>query len=428
MNYLIIGAGPAGLAAAVTLHKAQIPFEIVDAGDKVGGIWDIERAETPMYRSAHFISSRPLSGFADFPMPDHYPDYPSHALVQEYIEDFARHHQLGDKARFQTKVLDMQPEGKHWRVRLDDGTEKTYRGVICATGITWHPNLPQFKGEFVGEFIHSFHYKDPEQFRGKRVLVIGGGNSGCDIACDAAREAEKAFISLRRGYYFLPKYIFGMPSDQFKAKFALPNRYLDTQVSQFLLNKVLVGKLENYGLPRPDHNLMESHPIMNSRLLHYLGHGDIQAKKNVAEFRGKTVVFEDGSEEELDLIVAATGYRRSFPFLKAELLGNGTEEKEIEPYLQIFSRQFSNLFFVGGIEVSSAIFGLLSLQGDVIAAYLQARHQANGAFRRFLEEKQHKQVNLRGGRKYIDSLRHQRYVDRKRYQKILHQQLKALRA
>lgn len=425
-KYLIIGAGPAGLASAAALKNAQLDFEIVDAGNKVGGIWDIHRPETPMYQSAHFISSSKLSGFQNFPMPADYPDYPKHELVQAYIESYADHHQLLPHARFQTKVSKATPLGQDWQVHFEDGSHQIYQGIICATGITWHLNMPNFPGHFDGELIHSFHYKDPQQFAGKRVMIIGAGNSGCDIACDAARTADRAFISMRRGYYFLPKYIFGIPSDQFKARYGFPNKYLDTQISQFLLNKVLVGKLENYGLPKPDHKLMESHPIMNSRLLHYLGHGDIQAKPDAQEFCGDKVRFMDGSEEKLDLIVAATGYQRRFPFLEAAWTQGPQQEKETDLYLEIFSRQFDNLFFVSGIEVSSAIYGLLSLQGELLAQYLHARHTQSPAYLRFMEEKAHKKINLKGRNKYIDTLRHQRYVDKKRYQKLLSRQLNAL--
>ncbi|MEM9723776.1 MAG: NAD(P)/FAD-dependent oxidoreductase, partial [Bacteroidota bacterium] len=158
-TYLIIGAGPAGLATAVALKQAGVKFEVVDAGNKVGGVWDINRKETPMYTSAHFISSKSLSGFRDFPMPTSYPDYPSHALVHAYIEDYACHHQLEPYIRFHTKVISARPQGQHWEVGFDDQSCKTYKGVICATGITWHLNLPKISGNFSGEFIHSFHYK-----------------------------------------------------------------------------------------------------------------------------------------------------------------------------------------------------------------------------------------------------------------------------
>ncbi|NET31215.1 MAG: NAD(P)-binding domain-containing protein [Cyanothece sp. SIO1E1] len=425
LKYLIIGAGPAGLATAVALKKAAIPFEMVDAGQKVGGIWDIERGDTPMYDSAHFISSKTLSGFEDFPMPKDYPDYPSHRLVQAYLEAYATHHGLAKNIQFRTSVETVESQGTNWKVAFAGREPGIYQGVICATGITWHQNLPSIEGNFDGTFLHSFDYRDTRIFEGKRVLIIGGGNSGCDIACDAARVAEKAFISLRRGYYFLPKYTLGMPSDLFKHQYKLPSKYLDKKVSEWLLNKVLVGNLENYGLPKPDHGLMESHPIMNSRLLHYLGHGDIVAKKDVATFAGNTVVFTDGTTEQIDVVIAATGYKRAFPFLAESLVPKTEGKQEIDLYLEVFSKQYDNLFFVGGIEVASAVFGLFSLQGALIAAYLKARKNSSNRYQRFLSDKRTKQVNLTGKNKYIASMRHQRYVDKALYQKILQQQLKS---
>ena len=424
-KYLIIGAGPAGLATAVALKKAAIPFEVVDAGQRVGGIWDIERGDTPMYQSAHFISSKTLSGFLDFPMPEEYPDYPNHQLVQAYLESYAAHHQLHSSIAFRTKVIRAEPTGEHWIVAFEGREPKRYQGVICATGITWHLNLPAIEGNFDETFIHSFSYRDPSLFQDKRVLIIGGGNSGCDIACDAARVAKKAFISLRRGYYFLPKYTLGMPSDLFKHKHKLPNKYLDTKISEWLLNKVLVGNLENYGLPKPDHGLLESHPIMNSRLLHHLGHGDIVAKKDVSRFQGKAVSFVDGSTEEIDLIIAATGYKREFPFLPESSMTSQDDKPDVDLHLEIFSRQYDNLFFVGGIEVASAVFGLFSLQGSVVAAAIQGKGKGKTAYQQFLQERQSKRVDLVGKNKYIDSMRHKRYVDKARYQHILQQQLKS---
>lgn len=423
-KYLIIGAGPAGLSSAVALQKENIPFEIVDAGNKVGGIWDINRSETPMYDSAHFISSKTLSAFEDFPMPEHYPDYPSHRLIQAYIELYAQAHQLNSHIRFQTKVIDAIPNDAQWEVTFDDGTSTTYAGIICATGITWYLNFPNIQGEFEGEYIHSFHYKSSDLFKNKRVLIIGGGNSGCDIACDAAKAAERAFISLRRGYYFIPKYLFGTPTDVYKSKFKLP-KYLDVKFSEFLLNKVLVGKLERFGLQKPDHSLMQSHPIMNNRLLHYLGHGDITAKQDIKAFEGKTVIFKDGSREEVDVIVAATGYKRRFPFLNTQYLDLKEENGEIDLYLEIFSKSHNNLFFVGGIEVSSGIYGLLCKQGKLVASYLKAQQNQSPHLSQFQEKKKRDGLNLRGKSKYINTERHARYVDKDHYLSLLQKQLKS---
>lgn len=422
-NYLIIGAGPAGISTAVALKQRGISFDLVEAGENVGGIWDISRSQTPMYQSAHFISSKKLSGFSDFPMPDHFPDYPGHALVQAYLEDYVAHHQLTSHIQTHTRVLNATPEQKRWVVSFEGKDAVSYDGLICATGVTWFKNEPDHVRDFSGQYLHSFDYRDPSLFSWKRVLIIGGGNSGCDIACDAASAAKEAYISLRRGYYFIPKYIMGMPADEYKAKFSLPGK-LDTWISQMMLNKLLVGDLTRYGLQKPDHQLMQSHPIINDQLIHYLGHGDILAKPDVQQIEGQQVTFSDGSKVEVDVIIAATGYKRCFPFLDPNHLDIGGTDQEHDFYLEIFSRKFENLFFVGGIEVSSAVFGLLGLQGQLIASFLA--QESTDKIRQFNHLKNAVRNDSRKGLKMIPSERHRRYVEKTHYRKKLHQAIQSL--
>ena len=210
-------------------------------------------------------------------MPGEYPDYPNHAQALEYLRSFAKVFGLYEFIRFGQAVerAERVEEGD-WRVTLGDGETRTYSGIIVAAGIHWTPNLPELPGEFDGECIHSSRYKSPDILRDKRVLIVGAGNSGCDIAVEAAQHAARTFLSVRRGYHYLPKYVFGRPTDQvgeIGVKLHLPlfiRRPLDR-----LLLKVVVGSPEQYGLPKPDHKLLESHPIVNSQILLALGQGDI---------------------------------------------------------------------------------------------------------------------------------------------------------
>jgi cation diffusion facilitator CzcD-associated flavoprotein CzcO len=403
----IVGAGPAGLTAAAALERRGISFEIVDAGDGVGGIWDIERPETPMYEAAHFISSRTLSGFPGFPMPDDYPDYPRHDQVLRYVRAFADHHDLTRHVRVRTRVdrAEAVDGGLGWRVHFASGETRRWDALVVATGTNWHPYVPAVPGSFDGGQIHSFSFRSAEVFRGKRVLVVGGGNSGADIACEAAREADRAFISLRRGYRFVPKYIFGKPTDVFAhAGPRLPWRFEEI-VFGLLLDKLLVGDLTNYGLPRPDHPLLRTHPIMNTQILHHLGHGDLAYRPEVVELRGPSVRFADGREEEVDLIVWATGYRRRFPFLDEA----GGEEK-LDLYLELFHRVYPTLFFMGLFETDGAAYELFGLQADAMAGYLAARLEAPEVATRFDAVRASARPDLHGGRPYLDTPRNAYYV------------------
>ncbi|MEQ9569019.1 MAG: NAD(P)-binding domain-containing protein, partial [Longimicrobiales bacterium] len=294
----IVGAGPAGLAAAAALKARGLAFRILVAGRGFGGIWDIDRDETPMYESAHFISSKTRSTLPDHPMPPGYPDYPRHDQILAYVRSFAERHDLAREAEFGVRVTSARPEPEGgWSVETDDGRTRRFRALCSAVGTNWHPVVPDVPGPFDGTAFHSFDYRSPDVFRGRRVLVVGAGNSGCDIACDAARSARRAFISLRRGYHFVPKYVFGKPADVFAHEGPPLPAWLERKVFGFLLRRVLVGDVTRFGLPVPDHDLLESHPIMNTRLLHHLGHGDLEVRTDVEALDGDGVRFVDGRRE-----------------------------------------------------------------------------------------------------------------------------------
>ena len=424
-RYCIIGAGPSGLATARAFREAGIPFDVLERNGDVGGIWDMANERTPMYDSAHFISSRTQSAFDGFPMPESFPDYPGWRQIREYIRSFADHHQLRDSIEFGVGVQRVAPAGDApgaWDVTLDSGEMRRYRGVVCATGHNWEPVIPTYAGKFDGESYHSFEYRSLAEFNGKRVLVVGGGNSGCDIACDAAAAASSAFISMRRGYHFLPKHIFGQPTDAFFRS----GPHLPAWLAQPLLAgllRVLIGDLRRYGLPKPDHKVLESHPIVNSQLLHYLAHGDITAKPDVSELRGRTVRFTDGSEEEIDLIVYATGYRASIPVLDESLLPGGAG---VAPFfLNIFHGR-PGLYAVGLFETDGAAYPIVSKQATLIAELIRAEHDSPAVLEWFRKMREGGPPDLHGGIRYLKSQRHAIYVQYDEYVHFLEKSLKKI--
>jgi hypothetical protein len=291
-----------------------------------------------------------------------------------------------------------------------------YDGVIAAVGHNWHPVIPRYPGSFDGQVYHTIDYHSAQELAGKRVLVVGGGNSGCDIACDAATSAEQCWISMRRGYHFIPKHVFGQPTDAFFHHGPqIPNWMAPTLLSALL--RMLVGDLRRFGLPKPDHAPLTTHPIMNTQLLHHLAHGDVVAKPDVAELRGRSVRFTDGSEIEPDIILWATGYRPTIPCLEAG--GIVLSESGANLFLNIFAREHPGLYVIGFFETAGAAYPIVSKQSALLAAVLSAAEHPESRGTKAFEAARAKPRALTGGMRYVSSPRHAFYVQFEDYLKEL---------
>jgi flavin-binding monooxygenase-like protein len=426
VTYCVIGAGAAGLAAARQLQANSIPFEVVERERDVGGLWDASLPHSPVYRSAHLISSKPLTQFPDYPMPEGYPDYPSHAQALEYLRSYARSFRLYDRIRFgRTVERAERVKGTDWQLSFADGETRVYSGLIVAAGVHWVPNLPDVPGKFEGEWMHSSRYKTPDILRDRRVMVVGAGNSGCDIAVEAGQHATRTFLSVRRGYHYIPKYAFGRPIDQVGeagVKLHLP-LFVRRPLDQLLL-KIIVGSPDQYGLPRPDHELLESHPIVNSQILQALGQGDIHPKPDLHELNGREVRFKDGSTEQVDLIIYATGYRVSFPFLEPLHLNSTAGRPDF--HLHVFHPTYDNLFVVGMIMPDSGVWWLMDLQAQAVARYIRALAGNGSGLRKFRDLKQGPRPDLGGGVHYVKSERHRFEVEHASYRRRLRKAIRLL--
>nr|WP_106208330.1 NAD(P)-binding domain-containing protein [Kineococcus rhizosphaerae] len=403
---LVIGAGPAGLAAARALRARDLPYDHVERHG-IGGIWDIDAPGSPMYEAAHFISSKTLSGFEGFPMPEEFPDYPNHRQVLSFLRDFADAHDLTDRVETGVTVTDVtqEPDGR-WLVTTAGGRRRRYGAVVCCTGAQWFPAVPDLPGEFTGTFVHSSTYRNADDLRGRRVLVIGGGNSACDIAVDAARTAERVVLSMRRGYWFIPKHVLGRPSDVF----ASGGPHLPVRVQQFLFSRALTllhGKPSRWGLQDPDHRLFETHPVLNSNLFLALQHGDIDPRPGIAAVDGRTVTFTDGRTAEVDTIIAATGYRHRVPYAQRYF----GDEQHPDLYLTAFSREHEGLFGIGFTETNSGAFKHFDAFAQMIASHLQDRRSNPERYAQFVRFLRTDRPDLSGGIRFDASPRHRGYVD-----------------
>ena len=432
--WAVVGAGPHGLSALKNLLELGLDADGFERDTDLGGNWNFHAENSRVYESTHLISTKPFTQFPDFPMPDAYPDYPSHWQVHRYFRSYAEHFGLLDHLSFNSEVVSVTPApGERWDVTVRDresGVETTrqYAGVVIANGHNWWPKIPQYPGQdtFTGEIKHSADYKSADVVRGKRVLVVGAGNTGCDVAVESAQNAKETFHSTRRGYYYNPKYAFGRPSDQ-TADLLLALR-LPLALRRVMFKSVLrltVGDFEKFGLRKPDHEFFETHPIVNQQLVYYVGHGDIQPKPDIDRLDGSTVYFEDGTSAEIDVIVFCTGYLAHFPFLDDTYLNPEGDHPVLAR--QIFTPATPTLAVSGLIQPDSGQWTIAHWQGMLIATYAALRAQDPVAAQRFYDAiVSETGVRFTGGAEYKDSTRHYYEIAHQEYLRAIERDLQRL--
>ncbi|MEV4256159.1 FAD-dependent oxidoreductase, partial [Spirillospora sp. NPDC049652] len=375
----VIGAGAAGLSAAKALLDHGLEVTVLERGDRPGGLWaqDAPGGTSPAYDSLHLNTSKGRTEFADFPMPARWPDYPSAAMIAGYLADYADKFNVTDRIRFGTTVTAVRRTGPVWEVEAQDGTATTtgeFDAVVVANGHNWDPRWPSpaYPGTFDGVQMHAHDYRNPDVFAGKRVLVVGMGNSAMDIAVDASYVSEgPVLLSARHGAHIVPKYLFGRPADATGGALAvLPWRIRQT-IAQTML-RLAVGTPESYGLPRPAGGLFQNHPTISDTILHRLTHGEVAARPGVERLDGGRVAFTDGTAEDVDVIVWATGYRVTIPFLDRDWLGDDPEALPL--YQRVFHLKDPTLAFVGLMQSTGAALPVVEAQAKLAAAYLGGRY------------------------------------------------------
>lgn len=427
--YAIIGAGPMGLCTARQLKKQGIDFVGFELHSDVGGLWDIDNPHSTMYQSAHLISSKGTTEFREFPMHAEVAPYPHHSEMRRYFRDYARQFRLYDHYQFDTRVVQLQRLDQGWKLISErNGEQREWRfdGVLIANGTLHTPNLPQLPGDFSGELLHSSSYKSADLFAGKRVLVVGCGNSACDIAVDAVHRAASVDLSVRRGYHLLPKFILGKPTDTFGGAIKLPRRL--KQLVDGLLVRALVGKPSQYGLPNPDYRLYESHPVMNSLVLHHIGHGDIRPRGDVTAVNGQRVTFANSEQADYDLILMATGYKLDYPFIARSELNWPEGAGAPRLYLNVFHPEHDDLFMLGMVEASGLGWQGRDEQAELVALYirqLQAGSPTAKALRQTIREQACQRLD--GGYQYLELERMAYYVHKDSYRKRIASHTAALR-
>ncbi|MCQ4212523.1 flavin-containing monooxygenase [Streptomyces longispororuber] len=377
----VIGAGAAGLATVKALLDVGAEPVAYEQGDRPGGLWvrDNSSGLSPAYASLHLNTSKGRTQFADFPMPADWPDYPSADLVAGYLADYCAAFGLAAHIRFGTTVTSVERSadgagaGAGWTVTSDagDGGTATERfdAVVVANGHNWDPRWPDpaYPGTFHGTQMHAHDHRTAEAFRDRHVLVVGMGNSAMDIAVDASHVARgPVLLSARHGVHIVPKYLFGRPSDATGGALAVLPWRLRQRVAETML-RLAVGTPQRYGLPAPAGGLFQNHPTISDTILHRLTHGEVTARPGVERLDGDHVVFTDGRRERVDVIVWATGYRVSIPFLSERWLGADPERLRL--YKRVFHLDDPSLCFVGLMQSTGAALPVVEAQAKLAAAH-----------------------------------------------------------
>ena len=421
----IIGAGSSGIATAKALKEKNVSFDCFEIGSNIGGMWRYENDNglSSAYRSLHIDTSRDNLGYSDFPIPKHYPQFMSHFEVIRFFESYVEHFKLRPHITFNTRVTNVEREASGaWRVTLDSAESRLYRAVIVANGHLWDPRYPGFRGEFAGNAIHSHYYRTSEPYRDKNVLVVGIGNSAVDIAVDVCKQAKRTFLSTRRSAWIMPKYIMGIPVDKWSGfmnkKLMFPTKLTRT-VMRFLMY-IAVGDQSRYGVPKPQHAIWREHATLSQELLPFAGHGWLKVKPNVSELLGNKIRFDDGSEEQVDEIIYATGYKTTFPFINPDLFK--VEDGSVELYRRMLPPELPGLYMVGLVQPIGPTIPLVEVQARWLASVLAGETR--------LPERKHMheeiQSHLRDIRKrYVGSARYTLEVDFRDYAKMLWRDMKA---
>lgn len=308
VDTLIVGAGPAGLAAARALQARGREFLIVDGGQTIADSWRRH------YDRLHLHTVRGESHLPDRPMPDHWPRYVSRDQVVEYLEAYTRH--FGLEPMLGCRVTCIEPGEAGWRATLATGDTLDARHVIVATGTNRVPVEPDWPGraETALQVTHSRAYKNADPFAGARVLVVGMGNTGAEIALDLSEHGVAATISVRGTVNVIRRDVLGLPVQLTALRLQRLPTALAAPIGR-LLQSITVGSLRRWGLERPPHSpLMQLRttgktPVIDIGTIEAIKRGRISVRPAIRRFHGREVEFVDGRIDPFDHVILATGYR-----------------------------------------------------------------------------------------------------------------------
>ncbi|XP_040262682.1 flavin-containing monooxygenase 5-like [Bufo bufo] len=378
----VIGAGASGLPAIKTCLDEGLEPTCFERSDDIGGLWrfkkDPEESRASIYNSVIINTSKEMMTYSDYPIPEDYPNYMHNSKVLEYFYQYINHFQLKKYIKFKTSVCSVKKRPDfattgQWDVTTEhNGKQEThvFDAILVCVGHHTSPNLPlhSFPGieKFKGHYFHSRDYKAPEEFKDKKVIVVGIGNTGVDLAVELSGVAKQVYLSTRRGAWLLNR-VFdnGFPLDivLFTRFFGLFQDTVPSLVNTFLERKVNSRvDHDNFGL-KPQHRMLSQHPTISDDLPNRIISGKVLMKTNIKRFEETDVVFEDGTvEKDIDVVIFATGYKFSFSFFDDSVIK--VEKNQAPLYKMMFLPHLEKptVAFIGYVQPLGAIMPISEIQ------------------------------------------------------------------
>ena len=355
----IIGAGACGICAAKYLLEAGFDVTVFEIGTQIGGMWcyDNDNGRSSAYRTLHINTSRGVTRFSDLDFDARTQDFPDHADMHRYLVAYADHFGVTPRIRFRSRVTEVRPafvpghEAPCWELAIEGGQAERFDAVIVATGHLTRPyEVPELQ-RFGAEYLHSHHYKAPEPFIGKRICVVGIGNSACDIASDVCVTSPRCVLVARSGVLILPKLMFGRAFTDITARIQRPwiPRALRRRITRFL-TWLAHGDLTRLGFKRPE---ALTHVTSNATVVTDIAYRRIAVKGGIAGIEGRTIRFDDGTAEDFDVLIAATGYRIDLDLVPAEVVD--ANDNQLGLYMRIVPPAWPGLYFMGFFNTDTAL-------------------------------------------------------------------------
>jgi dimethylaniline monooxygenase (N-oxide forming) len=424
----VIGAGACGICCAKYLLEVGFDVMVFEIGSHIGGMWCYgnDNGRSSAYRTLHINTSRGVTRFSDLDFDADTQDFPDHTDMHRYLVAYADRFGVTPRIRFRTPVVNVRPdfdpvrrEAPRWQLELADGSVEAFAAVLVATGHLTRPYEIRVLQTFCGEYLHSHHYKAPEPYVGKRICVVGIGNSACDIASDLCVTSPRCVLVARSGVLILPKLLFGRAFTDITAQIQRPwiPRALRRRITRFL-TWLAHGDLARLGFKRPD---ALTHVTSNATVVTDITYRRIEVKNGIAAVEGRTIRFEDGTAEEFDVLIAATGYRIDLDLIPRDIVD--AEDNQLGLYMRIVPPDWPGLYFMGFFNTDTALNMVFEHQARWVREILlgNAALPDAGEMRRAIEERA-----AWYARQYKASIRHSIEEEHVRYLKDLRKTLREM--